>query len=268
MSRIHTEGPKRSGFTLIELLVVIAIIAILASILFPVFARARENARRSSCQNNLKQMALGFAQYVGDYDSTYAWGCMRPELGMGASEPWNSVTNENQIWAGAILPYIKSRQIFVCPSATQIKHYYGTAFMDVSTTLTNTTYGYNNHYLGACGNNPHVQGNPPKESAIANSSSTILAIDGTFGNISSYAIWRLNDQGVSQSQYASNNPMSNDGPNGGTPNDWFPGDRHLGGMNVAFADGHVKWMQKSKVIYKPSGSYDDSTDPDYLWNLK
>src|SRR4028118_1774787 len=61
-------GISRSGFTLIELLVVIAIIGILASILFPVFARARENARRSSCQSNLKQIGLGILQYTQDYD--------------------------------------------------------------------------------------------------------------------------------------------------------------------------------------------------------
>src|SRR5688572_30806831 len=62
---------KPSGFTLIELLVVIAIIAILAAVLFPVFARARENARRSSCQSNLKQIGLAFEQYIGDYDERY-----------------------------------------------------------------------------------------------------------------------------------------------------------------------------------------------------
>ncbi len=70
--------PERSGtsaFTLIELLVVIAIIAILAAILFPVFARARENARKSNCQSNLKQIGIGFAMYAQDFDEMLPWCC-------------------------------------------------------------------------------------------------------------------------------------------------------------------------------------------------
>ena len=93
---------KRSAFTLIELLVVIAIIAILAAILFPVFARARENARRSSCQSNLKQIGLGMLQYVQDYDEKYVIART------------GGPNFEN--WAGRIHPYVKSRQLFACPS--------------------------------------------------------------------------------------------------------------------------------------------------------
>ncbi len=92
---------RNSGFTLIELLVVIAIIAILAAILFPVFARARENARRSSCQSNLKQIGLGFVQYSQDYDEKFPAG-PRGSLGQG--------------WGGTLNPYIKSAQVFKCPS--------------------------------------------------------------------------------------------------------------------------------------------------------
>src|SRR3712207_5626414 len=102
----HTKAvaSKRVGFTLIELLVVIAIIAILAAILFPVFAKARENARRASCQSNLKQIGLGFAQYVQDYDGVYP----KDEGG----------NNANFAWAAVLQPYLKSTQIYNCPSAT------------------------------------------------------------------------------------------------------------------------------------------------------
>lgn len=96
---------KKKGFTLIELLVVIAIIAILAAILFPVFARARENARRASCQSNMKQIGLGLAQYSQDYDERYpAWA---------TADFANSVV---KVWNTNIQPYMKSIQVFTCPS--------------------------------------------------------------------------------------------------------------------------------------------------------
>ena len=97
-----SNQPKtRSAFTLIELLVVIAIIAILAAILFPVFARARENARRSSCQSNLKQIGLGVIQYAQDYDEKYPFG-LNGDFQQG--------------WATQTQPYLKSLQVFRCPS--------------------------------------------------------------------------------------------------------------------------------------------------------
>jgi prepilin-type N-terminal cleavage/methylation domain-containing protein/prepilin-type processing-associated H-X9-DG protein len=94
------------GFTLIELLVVIAIIAILAAILFPVFARARENARRSSCQSNLKQIGLAMHQYTQDYDEKIVF-LYRLDTG-------------NPQWSQFIYPYTKSSQIFVCPSTKDV----------------------------------------------------------------------------------------------------------------------------------------------------
>ena len=94
------KAPRaRSGFTLIELLVVIAIIAILASILFPVFSRARENARRASCQSNLKQIALGIVQYNQDYDGRYP----AVAAGLGGAAPYTDPYG----WASSTQPYLK-----------------------------------------------------------------------------------------------------------------------------------------------------------------
>ncbi len=96
---------SKKGFTLIELLVVIAIIAILAAILFPVFAKAREKARQSSCQSNMKQVALGIGMYVQDYDE------MMPGFGDGV---W---TGDPGSISGLLNPYVKNYKLFECPSA-------------------------------------------------------------------------------------------------------------------------------------------------------
>jgi len=108
---------NRSAFTLIELLVVIAIIAILAAILFPVFAQAREKARQASCLSNVKQLTLGWIMYAQDYDEQFpqwkwsenfksSWG------DQGSKTPNNATT----LWTNAIFPYVKNTQVYYCPS--------------------------------------------------------------------------------------------------------------------------------------------------------
>jgi prepilin-type N-terminal cleavage/methylation domain-containing protein/prepilin-type processing-associated H-X9-DG protein len=106
---------RKAGFTLIELLVVIAIIAILAAILFPVFAKAREKARQSSCQSNLKQLMLATLQYAQDYDEINV-KCYESHWDGSAwsyNRRWYWQSNTN---VGMLFPYIMNRQIFLCPS--------------------------------------------------------------------------------------------------------------------------------------------------------
>ena len=120
---------QRSGFTLIELLVVIAIIAILAAILFPVFAKAREKARQTSCLSNMKQFSLGTLQYVQDYDEAYPGGG-----GMGTNGAWNPA------WWDEIAPYLKNTQVFTCPSESAPPNANGDNFP--------VTYGCNANIMG------------------------------------------------------------------------------------------------------------------------
>ena len=100
------------GFTLVELLIVVAIIALLAAILFPAFGRAREMARRASCQSNLKELGVGLLQYAQDYDEILPRG---PLANNGTV--WQA--NRGSGWAGPVYTYVKSAQVFVCPSDTK-----------------------------------------------------------------------------------------------------------------------------------------------------
>src|SRR5687768_9460690 len=96
------------GFTLIELLVVIAIIAILAAILFPVFARARESARRSGCLSNMKQVTMGVLMYAQDYDEV---------MPVQDGDPCPYADSKKAVWITSTMPYVKNKQVFYCPSA-------------------------------------------------------------------------------------------------------------------------------------------------------
>jgi prepilin-type N-terminal cleavage/methylation domain-containing protein/prepilin-type processing-associated H-X9-DG protein len=199
---------KPKGFTLIELLVVIAIIAILASILFPVFARARENARRASCQSNLKQIGLAIMQYTQDYDETYPY------------VPWDG---GNTKASGFVLePYHKSRQLWRCPSDDR-----GAVDPDYK----NQTYAYNTHYFAA--------GEPRKMASINNVSSLGISWGGRGGNsfIFDHPCGPLN--GGDPITRMEGEPFS---PNVGARQG------HLEGGNFLYADGHVKWQNGSNIV--------------------
>jgi len=101
---------KKNGFTLIELLVVIAIIAILAAILFPVFAKAREKARQTSCLSNMKQLGLGWNMYTQDYDGKYSGTWYEPPA---SGDYWSGTWH---YWPYTLYPYVKNDKIFYCPS--------------------------------------------------------------------------------------------------------------------------------------------------------
>jgi prepilin-type N-terminal cleavage/methylation domain-containing protein/prepilin-type processing-associated H-X9-DG protein len=147
-------GARRRGFTLIELLVVIAIITILAAILFPVFARARENARRTSCASNMKQVALGVRMYAQDYDRKLPriWGNMYGD----------APTNLFGDWAIRIEPYLKSTNILKCPNTPKnlVRGYAFNGYLNEKkvTTIKNTTVAILNWEHDSLLNNSNRRG--------------------------------------------------------------------------------------------------------------
>ncbi len=225
--QIHSNSQSnrkvRSAFTLIELLVVIAIIAILAAILFPVFARARENARRSSCQSNLKQIMLGQIQYSQDYDEK-----LLPVRANGNSA--------HLAWGNIIQPYLKSTQILVCPSSS------GTA----------NSYTYN-YYVGLDGKSLAGIEFPTLVPTFIDANGA--TDNATYDNVSPTF---LSQPGrVTQWQGRSTRPTSTGYYNGEAG--FIASDRHLEGANYAFSDGHVKWLKGSTLQLTYAGTnVDDS----------
>jgi len=244
---------KRKAFTLIELLVVIAIIAILAAILFPVFARARENARRTSCLSNLKQIGLAVMQYTQDYDEGYPYALtLGPTTDMPGGAWFSSPANA-WCWPQTIFPYHKSFQAFVCPSG------YGAT----------TSRPFQGHYGANLLLMPYAHTstpNPIKISAVNAVASTYMVMDagvyglgmGSTGQVSSTAASTGNQYlpGVGaigkRACTAADSFYDSDCENG----------RHFNGLNVAFADGHAKWL-KTEVVVREA----DKASPLYgAWN--
>lgn len=221
----------RRGFTLIELLVVIAIIAILAAILFPVFAKAREKARQASCSSNLKQLGLAYKMYLSDYDDRYP-SVYDDALGYPAGRI---------IWADKIYPYVKNRQLFLCPSQDgSIDPIPG--FWPGS--LQRTRYqAPMTHVFGEGGNSVL------KETRFQAPAETILLAESDNcwwqHYCARHSIWHSSG-GATQ---IINGMECIVGVLGERT---FP--MHNGGSNVAFHDGHVKWMRISDMA-NPSHTY-------------
>ena len=227
---------RKKGFTLIELLVVIAIIALLAAILFPVFARARENARKSSCLNNLKQIGLGLAQYTQDYDENLirAWYVN------------NQATDTTYYkWMDAIYPYVKSEQIFKCPSHAVARYrYYKT--VTTGTTTDYGSYSINSAYYGGGDNYKSPGGEIGVTQAdVEAPSTTVWVMDGEYPNAFEFA-W----------DFAGSNPTvvrTGSVPYlGCTTGTCYRSAqaRHLDNVCIGYVDGHVKAVQLDALAVK------------------
>ncbi len=248
---LHFGAERRNNraFTLIELLVVIAILALLAAILFPVFSRARENARRSSCQSNLKQLGLGMMQYMQDFDEYFPCGLYPDEDADGL------VKYQGIGWAGQILPYVKSTQVYLCPSRQ-----FNPAQQETST-LKNYSYvlnyglvrerlkypegfGYNGFkYLK---NLPALNAPAKTVMLYENSPTRYQLVEGEAASPVGTARYY-----VSSYAYIPSNTVIEPFPTASWTNtlDIEPMARHLDGSNYLAADGHVKWYRPEHLSY-------------------
>ena len=206
---------KSSGFTLIELLVVIAIIAILAAILFPVFAQAREKARAVSCLSNLKQLGAGAVMYTQDYDEMYVPHCHR-DLSNLAEHP-------SAYWFEMLQPYVKNRQVLICPSHRG-------------------AVGGN----GFVGNYGYLCDGFTLDPANINYTGTPVGGYGSLADIQDPA--QLVMLGESQSATCRVCPLYHNHATPAAPPVWPVQQRHNGGANYMFFDGHAKWMRYGQTL--------------------
>ncbi|BDI30431.1 hypothetical protein CCAX7_24820 [Capsulimonas corticalis] len=277
MFRKHNTKTN-SGFTLIELLVVIAIIAILAAILFPVFAQAREKARAIACLSNMKQLGLGVMQYTQDNDEGLPSGTNGYGGGSG--------------WAGQLYTYVKSKGVFHCPNDSTAPGTAGSQPGAPSSYGLNSNFSYGTAYSGCAG--PHGFWTLPKLNAPAktvmifevqgsqnydvstevdpsNPNNTLNGCGGSpAGNGTGqpgYSLSALSGYGSPTFATGYTNGINASSVTGGlaTYNNQ-PAGRHQGGANYMFADGHAKYLLPSKVSAGVNNFNGENAKQDYSDN--
>jgi prepilin-type N-terminal cleavage/methylation domain-containing protein/prepilin-type processing-associated H-X9-DG protein len=259
---------RRTGFTLIELLVVIAIIAILAAILFPVFAQAREKARQTSCLSNSKQIGLALLMYVEDYDEQFPSGRYNPY--------YPNAADYGKGWAGQAYPYTKNAQIFKCPDdATGQVSGSGITLWPMS-----YVYNYNvathpslaslNAPAGTVvlaevtGDQANVQAagelpssSVPIYSASGNGLTVLTAIDGTampaVAGAVQYDTGTMGGYHLTTAPYVPYPTLFKNEKG-----------RHSDGSNFFLGDGHVKFFRPQAV--SPGANAADSSEPEDMTN--
>jgi len=229
---------SRRGFTLIELLVVIAIIAILAAILFPVFAKAREKARQASCASNLKQLVLAFIQYKTDYDEKFPMTCWTPTVNTAGCAIWP------QAWPNSIYPYCKNQQIFVCPSNSGACMMPGAYAPNSPGSVwdngAGTNYGIGEEFFSQSGGLADAKLSAPAETLfIADSRCNWIGGYWSAANRAALTRVAMAKRGASNSAACCNGNVWDATAENGT--------LHNGGSNLGFADGHVKWYKGASV---------------------
>jgi prepilin-type N-terminal cleavage/methylation domain-containing protein/prepilin-type processing-associated H-X9-DG protein len=228
---------RSRGFTLIELLVVIAIIAILAAILFPVFAKVREKARATSCTSNLKQLGLAFAQYTQDNDETY---------------PNIAADFNTSGWASEVYPYVKSAGVYKCPDDSTVP---------TAATQQVVSYGANYNVTNPTNNANYVAGNsnPATLAQLAAPAATVLLfeVQGRQTILTGPAATDESADGTCGKDFWSGQPSAYIGKyaTGNPPAQKLTlistGTVHTSGSNFLAGDGHVKFLMPGRI----SGGY-------------
>jgi prepilin-type N-terminal cleavage/methylation domain-containing protein/prepilin-type processing-associated H-X9-DG protein len=243
---VRPRTPRAAAFTLIELLVVIAIIAILASILFPVFARAREKARQTACASNLKQLGVAMQMYSQDFDETLP-GNPTLDEGTGATLGFmDAATPRN--WAKCIVPYTKNMAIFLCPSVGPRSE------MNIG------VYG-----------TPAAPSGAYTESTAANAGNTSYCLNGVVSDralaeVRSPASVVLLQEFTIYTRVAQMRPFPTS-PGANTFQQfhhYLIGTSHNQGENRLFCDGHVKWSKKTGMTFTDYGVGGTGSDAKFL----